>query len=240
MDWKRQLREAVTTASGLDQALTLTPSERQGALRAEQAGLPISVTPYYLSLIDPSDPADPIRRQCIPDAREAEEHPGHLVDPLGEDAHMVAPHLVQRYPDRVLLLATDRCAVYCRFCTRSRMVGGRRRERSRKARCSRALDYIAAHPEVRDVIGSGGRSACDEHGEARANGRRDSRHSDGRDDPPRDACSGHAADAHRTRATPRAQALPPALGHDALQPCPRGDRGVACARARCSPTRGSP
>jgi lysine 2,3-aminomutase len=149
------MRHATTTAAALAEALHLTERELEGALRAERAGLPISVTPYYLSLCDKDDPACPVRLQCVPDAREAETAAGDLVDPLGEAAHEVAPHLVQRYPDRALLLATDRCSVYCRFCTRSRMVGDGGGARSLEA-LAPALDYLAAHPEVRDVIVSGG------------------------------------------------------------------------------------
>jgi lysine 2,3-aminomutase len=126
-----------------------------GSRRAEQQGLPIRITPYYLSLADRDDPACPVRRQCVPDAREGDEVPGDLVDPLGERAHEVAPHLVQRYPDRVLLLATDRCAVYCRFCTRSRMVGSGDGAVSLDA-LAPAFAWLRAHPEVRDVIVSGG------------------------------------------------------------------------------------
>ncbi len=154
-DWQWQMRHATTTAAALAEALHLTERELEGALRAERAGLPISVTPYYLSLCDKDDPACPVRLQCVPDAREAETAAGDLVDPLGEAAHEVAPHLVQRYPDRALLLATDRCSVYCRFCTRSRMVGDGGGARSLEA-LAPALDYLAAHPEVRDVIVSGG------------------------------------------------------------------------------------
>ncbi len=154
-DWRWQLRHAVTSVAALDEALRLTPAEREGARRAELAGLPIAITPYYLSLCDPDDSACPIRRQCVPDAREAETVPGDLVDPLGEVAHEVAPHLIQRYPDRALLLVTDRCAVYCRFCTRSRMVGDGGGAVA-LARLAPALDYLRAHPEVRDVIVSGG------------------------------------------------------------------------------------
>jgi len=124
LDWRWQLRNAVGSVDDLARALPLTDGELEGARRAETEGLPIRITPYYLSLVDRMDPGCPIRRQCVPDARESVEVPGDLVDPLGEVAHEVAPHLVQRYPDRVLLLATDRCAVYCRFCTRSRIVGG--------------------------------------------------------------------------------------------------------------------
>ncbi|HTB76379.1 MAG TPA: KamA family radical SAM protein [Polyangiaceae bacterium] len=154
-DWRWQLRHAISSADDLARALPLTPAEIEGARRAEGQGLPIRITPYYLSLIDPDDPACPVRKQCVPDGREGQEVPGDLVDPLGERAHEVAPHLVQRYPDRVLLLATDRCAVYCRFCTRSRMVGGGEGAVSLEA-LAPALAWLRAHPEVRDVIVSGG------------------------------------------------------------------------------------
>jgi lysine 2,3-aminomutase len=154
-DWRWQLRHAIASADDLARVLPLTPREIEGARRAERQGLPIRITPYYLSLIDRTDPACPVRRQCVPDAREGDEIPGDLVDPLGERVHEVAPHLVQRYPDRVLLLATDRCAVYCRFCTRSRMVGGGDGAVSLEA-LAPALSWLRAHAEVRDVIVSGG------------------------------------------------------------------------------------
>jgi lysine 2,3-aminomutase len=154
-DWRWQAREAVTTLEGLEAALTLSPSEREGAARALAGGFAMSVTPYYLGLASKTDPACPIRRQCVPVADEALEVPGDLRDPLGEEAHEVAPHLVQRYPDRVLLLATDRCAVYCRFCTRSRMVGDGGGARSLDS-LAEAFAYIESHPEVQEVIVSGG------------------------------------------------------------------------------------
>jgi lysine 2,3-aminomutase len=154
-DWPGQLRESARSVSDLAARLELTPDELEGARRAEREGLPIAVTPYYLSLCDPHDPTCPIRLQCIPSAREAESAPGDLVDPLGEEAHQVAPDLVQRYPDRVLLLATDRCAVYCRFCTRSRMVGDGGGPASLE-RLEPAFRWIEEHPEVREVIVSGG------------------------------------------------------------------------------------
>lgn len=154
-DWQGQLRESVRSVSELARALDLTPEEREGALRAEREGLPLAITPYYLSLADRHDPSCPIRRQCVPRAEEAREVPGDMVDPLGEVAHEVAPYLVQRYPDRVLLLATDRCAVYCRFCTRSRIVGDGGGPAPLDA-LEPALAFIASHPEVRDVIVSGG------------------------------------------------------------------------------------
>jgi lysine 2,3-aminomutase len=154
-DWQWQLRHAVGSVDALARALPLTEGELHGARRAETRGLPLRITPYYLSLADPHDPACPVRRQCVPDTREDVEVPGDLADPLGEVEHEVAPHLVQRYPDRVLLLATDRCAVYCRFCTRSRIVGGGEGAVSLEA-LEPALAWLRAHPEVRDVILSGG------------------------------------------------------------------------------------
>jgi lysine 2,3-aminomutase len=154
-DWRWQLRHAISSVDALAAALPLTPAELAGARRAESQGLPLRITPYYLSLIDPADPACPVRKQCVPDAREGDTVAGDMIDPLGEVAHEVAPHLVQRYPDRVLLLATDRCAVYCRFCTRSRMVGNGDGAVSLEA-LAPALSWLRAHPEVRDVIVSGG------------------------------------------------------------------------------------
>ena len=154
-DWRWQAQHAVTNLQALDKVLRLTEAERIGAARAEAAGLPISITPYYLALCDPVDPSCPIRRQCIPRAEEAIGVRGDLRDPLGEEAHEVAPHLIQRYPDRVLMVATDRCGVYCRFCTRSRIVGDGGGARS-LAELEPAFDWIEAHPEIRDVIVSGG------------------------------------------------------------------------------------
>jgi lysine 2,3-aminomutase len=154
-DWRWQARHSVSTLEALERRLRLTDAERAGIARAVAGGFPLAITPYYLSLVDPEDPSCPIRRQCIPVAAEADEVPGDLRDPLGEEAHEVAPHLVQRYPDRVLLLATDRCGVYCRFCTRSRMVGQGGGARSMDA-LSEAFAFIRAHEEIRDVIVSGG------------------------------------------------------------------------------------
>lgn len=154
-DWRWQLRHAVRSVQKLSEALELSDAERAGAEAAERAGFPFSITPYTLSLCDRYDPACPIRRQVVPHAAEALLTPGDLRDPLGEEAHEVAPALVQRYPDRALLLVTDRCAVYCRFCTRSRLVGSGAGARSLE-QLAPALDYLRTHPEVRDVIVSGG------------------------------------------------------------------------------------
>ncbi len=154
-DWKQELRLSLRTAIGLKQALALSAAEFAAAQRAEQAGFPISVTPHYLSLIARDDPACPLRRQVVPAPEEGAAARGDLRDPLGEEAHEVAPELIQRYPDRALLLVSDRCAVYCRFCTRSRMVGSGGGPRSLD-RLGPALAYLRAHPQIRDVILSGG------------------------------------------------------------------------------------
>jgi len=154
-DWRWQLRRAIRTAGGLERALALTEAERDGAIAAERGGFPILITPYLLSLVDPHDPGCPIRRQFVPDIREAIPTPGDRRDPLGEEEHEVAPGLIRRYPDRALLLLSDRCAGHCRFCTRRRWVGRGGGVASR-ARLAAALTYLTRHPEVKDVILSGG------------------------------------------------------------------------------------
>jgi len=153
--WHAELRGSLRSLADLERHFELTESERAGARRAEAEGFPIAVTPYYAALADRRDPACPIRRQIMPRAEEAQEGRGDLRDPLGEEAHEVAPELIQRYPDRALLLATDRCAVYCRFCTRSRLVGNGGGPRSLD-RLAPAFEYLRSHPELVDVIVSGG------------------------------------------------------------------------------------
>jgi lysine 2,3-aminomutase len=153
--WQQELRGALRSVADLERHFELTEAEREGARRAEAEGFPISVTPYYASLADRHDAACPIRRQIVPLAEEAHEARGDLRDPLGEEAHEVAPELIQRYPDRALLLVTDRCAVYCRFCTRSRLVGNGGGPRSLE-KLAPAFAYLRSHPDVRDIIVSGG------------------------------------------------------------------------------------
>ncbi|MBO6940416.1 MAG: KamA family radical SAM protein [Deltaproteobacteria bacterium] len=154
-DWRWQASSALRSLAELDAALRLSDDERAGATRAEAEGFPIAITPHTLSLIDREDPSCPIRRQFVPSAAEAIEVPGDLRDPLGEEANEVAPNLVCRYPDRALLLATDRCAVYCRFCTRSRMVGDGGGPRS-LAKLEEAFQWLERNRQVREVIVSGG------------------------------------------------------------------------------------
>jgi len=138
----------------LERFLALSPDERQAL---EQSGtlLPFAVTPYYLSLLDPDDPAQPLRRSVIPTAHELRRGPGEADDPLGEEGQSPAPGLIHRYPDRALLLVHDFCATYCRYCTRSRVVGHGRIKPS-LTRLERAVDYIRHTPAIRDVIVSGG------------------------------------------------------------------------------------
>ena len=151
-DWRWQMRHALRTVQQFDRALTLTPDEREAL--AIPGRLRVQVTPYLASLIDPSDPYCPIRRQVVPTTAELRPCPETLADSLAEDRQSPVPHLVHRYPDRVLLLATTLCASYCRYCTRSRLVG---RGGSAGVRdWGPALDYVAAHPEIRDVLVSGG------------------------------------------------------------------------------------
>lgn len=153
-DWRWQLANRITTGPELSRFLVLGPEELS-ACSTDGKGLPLAVTPYYLSLLDAHDTQHPLRRCMTPSLAEFASSPGEAADPLGEEGHMPVPGLVHRYPDRVLLLATDYCAAYCRYCTRSRLVGRRRGVPPRR-QWQTALDYIAATPAVRDVIVSGG------------------------------------------------------------------------------------
>jgi lysine 2,3-aminomutase len=153
-DWRWQLQHAVRDGAGLARLLPLTPSEREG-VDLTAAVFRLGISPYYLSLIDPAHPLCPVRMQAIPIREEARVRPGELEDPLGEDPHRPVEAIVHKYPDRVLLLATDACSVYCRHCTRRRITRGGEADLSRP-QLERALDYIRAHPEVRDVLVTGG------------------------------------------------------------------------------------
>jgi len=135
--------------------LGLTDDERQ-AIEAHKGALPVGITPYYASLLEPGNPAQGLRRTVVPVLAEARRSPGEADDPLGEDGHSPVPGLVHRYPDRVLLLVTNFCSVYCRYCTRARMVGSPGERSIRKHDLERAIEYIAANTAIRDVLLSGG------------------------------------------------------------------------------------
>lgn len=156
LDWRWQLRNRIKTLSELERIFVLTDDERNAVARRSGA-LPMGVTPYYASLLSRNDPTQGLRRTHIPVGEEFVKTPGEADDPLGEDHDAAVPGLVHRYPDRVLFLATGFCSTYCRYCTRSRMVGeaGGEYEFS-KSQWETALQYIAAHPEIRDVLISGG------------------------------------------------------------------------------------
>ncbi len=152
-DWRWQLAHRLNTVEELSQFIHLTDEELQG-LTAEDK-FRVDVTPYFASLIDPDDPQCPVRRQVIPLGRELEAFEGMMEDSLAEDAHSPVPGLVHRYPDRVLMLITTQCASYCRYCTRSRIVGSSH-ENFSKTDFEVQLDYLRRTPQVRDVLISGG------------------------------------------------------------------------------------
>ena len=153
-NWAWQLKNRITKLEQLEKLIDLTPEERAGSLFANQK-LALAITPYYFNLIDREDADCPIRAQVIP--REGETHvsPEELLDPVGEESHMPVPGVVHRYPDRVLFLVTDRCAAYCRYCTRSRLVSNAQ-DYNFHPEFEQGLEYIANTPQIRDVLISGG------------------------------------------------------------------------------------
>ena len=154
-DWRWQMKHRITTVEQLRRLMpTLTPEELAGAQLANHK-LALGITPYFFSLIDPADENCPVRRQVVPRVEETHTAPWELSDPCGEDSHSPVPGLVHRYPDRVLFLVTDRCASYCRYCTRSRLVSNASGY-DFHPEFDRQIAYIAAHPEIRDVLLSGG------------------------------------------------------------------------------------
>jgi lysine 2,3-aminomutase len=147
-EWQKQITDSIRTADQLEQYMELTGRERAAL---ESGMLPaFAVTPHYATLLG----HDAIRRTVIPTDAEFSAGSGELADPLGEEDHRVTPHLIHTYPDKVLFLATPLCPVYCRYCTRSRLVG--RAPRSGAAELESSFAYIESHPEIRDVLISGG------------------------------------------------------------------------------------
>ncbi len=153
-DWRWQLRRRLTSLADLERLVRLTDDERAG-IAAAPGLFRIGITPYYASLMDRDHASCPVRMQVIPVAAEARVSDGERVDPLGEDALSPAPAIVHRYPDRVLLLALDRCAVYCRHCNRRRLVG-QDDGVIPKQDLERAIEYLHRTPAVKDVLISGG------------------------------------------------------------------------------------
>ena len=153
-DWTWQVKNRIETFEELSKYFTFAPEEAEGIKQA-LAKFRMAITPYYLSLIDPNDPYDPIRRQAIPQGAECNIAPADLNDPLHEDEDSPAPGLTHRYPDRVLFLITDMCSMYCRHCTRRRFAG-QKDDESPVDRIEKCLEYIEKTPVVRDVLLSGG------------------------------------------------------------------------------------
>jgi lysine 2,3-aminomutase len=153
-DWIWQLKNRITTVEQLERLMTLTPEEKAGSLFANQK-LALAITPYFFNLIDRDDPDCPIRKQVIPRAGEMIVTEEESLDSLREDEHSPVSGIVHRYPDRVLFLVTDRCAAYCRYCTRSRLVSNAQ-DYNFHPEYEQGLRYIEAHPEIRDVLLSGG------------------------------------------------------------------------------------
>ena len=153
-DWRWQTRRRVRNLADLEKYLVLSEDERT-ALAEGGSMLPVGITPYYLSLLDRFDADDALRRTVVPSTGEFVRTPGEADDPLSEDSHSPVPGLVHRYPDRVLLLALDFCSTYCRYCTRSRVVGHGEITPD-TARLEEAFAYLRANPQIRDVLVSGG------------------------------------------------------------------------------------
>src|SRR3989441_362886 len=154
-NWRWQLQHRITNVQQLQRLMpALTPEEYAGATLANHK-LALAITPYFFNLIDPADETCPIRWQVIPRVEETHTAPWEMTDPCGEDSHSPVPGLVHRYPDRVLFLVTDRCAAYCRYCTRSRLVSNASGY-DFHPQFDKQIEYIRNTPAVRDVLLSGG------------------------------------------------------------------------------------
>lgn len=153
-DWRWQMQHRLTKREDFEPFLKLSEDEIEGLEHAANH-FSIAVTPYVLSLMDPENASCPIRKQFIPSGKEQYISPVEMEDPCGEDHSSPVPGLVHRYPDRVLLLASDVCSVYCRYCTRSRLVGHKSGMKFNDL-FDRQLDYIRKNTQIRDVLVSGG------------------------------------------------------------------------------------
>ena len=155
-DWHWQVKNRIRNKEQLSQIIKLTPEEEEG-IKKSNGKLSMAITPYWASLIDPKDPNCPLRRQAVPLKDEFMETRHEMVDPCAEDRDSPVPGgLVHRYPDRVLLLITEQCGMYCRHCTRRRMVGEKKQAVLSPSKIDKAIDYIKSNRRVRDVLISGG------------------------------------------------------------------------------------
>lgn len=153
-DWKWQLKNRIMSAGELADVLPLSEYEQRD-IRLCLDRFRMAITPYYASLMDPGDPCCPIRMQAVPSIKETYISPQEMLDPLNEEHDSPVKNIVHRYPDRVLLLVTHTCAMYCRHCTRRRVVGEEDRFIT-QAELDAAVAYIERNPHIRDVLISGG------------------------------------------------------------------------------------
>jgi len=151
-DWKWQVKNRITTLEELKKYIKLTKEEDDPRILQEYR---MAITPYYLSLIDPDDPYDPVRKQAIPTNLELVRYTGDLEDPLSEDVDSPVEGLTHRYPDRVLLLVSETCSMYCRHCTRRRFAGHHDMAPP-QSQIDACIEYIKDTPTIRDVLLSGG------------------------------------------------------------------------------------
>lgn len=150
-DWRWQIKHGIHSKEELSQIVNLIPEEEE-AIKRCRGRLAVSITPYFSTLMDPLDATCPIRRQAVPLKYEFEPAPGDMTDPCAEDRDSICSGLVHRYPDRVLLLATEQCAMYCRHCTRRRLVG----KEETRFDLDASIEYIRSNKKIRDVLISGG------------------------------------------------------------------------------------
>ncbi|OIO36449.1 MAG: lysine 2,3-aminomutase [Candidatus Omnitrophica bacterium CG1_02_44_16] len=154
-DWHWQIKNRVHTLDAISKILVLTPQEEEG-IKKSNGRLSMAITPYWVTLMDEADPECPIRRQAVPLKEEFQFGANEFVDPCAEDRDSPVDGLVHRYPDRVLLLVTEQCAMYCRHCTRRRLVGEKQAHPLNSKTLDAAIDYIKANKKIRDVLISGG------------------------------------------------------------------------------------
>ncbi|GAF80943.1 unnamed protein product, partial [marine sediment metagenome] len=153
-DWRWQIKNRISDVASLRRVIDIDDKEA-GEIEKVLGSLRMAISPYYATLIDPTDPDCPVRRQAVPDPLELVHHEEDMIDPLDEDEDSPVPGLTHRYPDRVLFLVTDQCTMYCRHCTRRRLAGITDRPRDSKG-IDAVIEYIRSENEVRDVLISGG------------------------------------------------------------------------------------
>jgi lysine 2,3-aminomutase len=153
-DWKWQIRNAIRDVETLEKVIKITDEERT-ELKKCLTKFRMAITPYYAALMDKTDPECPVRKQAVPSIQELHDDPSDLDDPLDEDVDSPTPGLTHRYPDRALMLVTNVCSMYCRHCTRRRVVGFDDSNFS-QINVDKAIEYIKKTPVIRDVIVSGG------------------------------------------------------------------------------------